>query len=320
MGERKRWAIVAAFGALALVGAACGNDDQGGGGGGGTQLSGTVLGDGSSTVFPITQAVAEEFTVENPDVKVSVGVSGTGGGFEKFCAGETDIQDASRAIEQEEIDLCAQNGVEYVELPVAQDGLSVMVNPANTFAECLTVEQLKAIWEPGSKIDNWSGIPGANFPDQDLTLYGAGTDSGTFDYFTDAIVGEEGASRSDYTASEDDNVLVQGIAGDPNALGYFGFAYYVQNSDKLKLVAVDGGDGCIPPSDETINSGEYTPLSRPLFVYVKKQSLGKPEVVAFIDFYMEVGRSLIPEVGYVNVGSADWASTEQTWADFKASA
>jgi len=306
-------AAIAAFG-LALT--ACSNDGSGGGNGG---LSGAVDGDGSSTVFPITQAVAEEFTAENPDVKISVGVSGTGGGFEKFCNGETDIQDASRPIEQEEIDLCAENGVEYVELEVAKDGLSIVANPANDFAACLTVDQLKAIWEPKSVVDGWDDVD-PSFPADPITLYGPGTDSGTFDYFTDAIVGEEGASRSDYTASEDDNVLVQGVAGDPNALGYFGYAYFEQNRDKLKLVGVDAGDGCVTPDPATINSGEYAPLSRPLFVYVRKESLSKEQVVAFIDFYMEVAPDMIPEVGYVNLADGDWAGTQATWEDYKAGA
>jgi phosphate transport system substrate-binding protein len=333
MRNRTRWVIVAAFVAtLSLIATACGNENDGGGsanGGGGTNnggggttggtLSGTVIGDGSSTVFPITQAVAEEFTASYPEVQVSVGISGTGGGFEKFCNGETDIQDASRAIEQEEIDVCAQNGVEYVELLIALDGLSVMVNPANGFAECLTVEQLNEIWKPGSTIDNWSEVD-PSFPDQPLTLYGAGTDSGTFDYFTDVINGEEGASRSDYTASEDDNVLVQGIAGDENALGYFGYAYYVQNSDKLKLVAIDGGNGCVRPEPATINDGSYAPLSRPLFVYVSKAALAKPEVVAFMDFYMERSQELVADVGYVDVDPETFGAEIEEWEAFKASA
>ena len=317
----RRWfGLVAAGAALALAAAACGNTAEGAGGDDGGGLSGAVVGDGSSTVFPITQAVAEEFTAENPNVEVSVGISGTGGGFEKFCAGETDLQDASRPIEQEEIDACAQNGVGYVELKVALDGLSVVVNPANDWAECLSVDQLKAIWEPGSRIDDWSEIPGADFPSRPLTLYGAGTDSGTFDYFTDVIVGEEGASRSDYTASEDDNVLVQGVAGDENALGYFGYSYYEQNQDKLRALAIDGGQGCVEPTTETIETGRYAPLSRPLFVYVSEAALTKPQVVEFIDFYLEVGRELVPQVGYVNVSEADWEATRQAWADFKAAA
>lgn len=319
MRKAPRWLGAAAFVvALSLVAAACGNTDDGGGGGDGG-LTGTVTGDGSSTVFPITQAVAEEFTAENPGVQVSVGISGTGGGFEKFCNGETDIQDASRPIEQEEIDLCAKNGVEYVELQVALDGLSVVVNPANDWASCLTVEQLKAIWGPGSEVSNWRQVD-PSFPDRPLTLYGAGTDSGTFDYFTEAIVGEEGASRSDYTASEDDNVLVQGVAGDENALGYFGYAYYVENRDKLKVLAIDGGAGCVEPMPETINDGSYSPLSRPLFVYVKKASLANPAVSAFMDYYMANSQALVPDVGYIEVHPDKYAAEVKEWEDFKASA
>jgi phosphate transport system substrate-binding protein len=319
----RSWRVTGvAFVLVGLLAAACGNTDEAGGGGGGdgggTELSGSVLGDGSSTVFPITQAVAEEFTAENPNVKVSIGVSGTGGGFEKFCAGETDIQDASRPIESDEQAVCEENGIEYVELQIALDGLSVVANPANDWADCLTVDQLKAIWEPKSTIDNWSEIPDASFPDRPLTLYGAGTDSGTFDYFTDAIVGEEGASRSDYTASEDDNVLVQGVAGDENALGYFGYAYYVQNADKLKLIAVDGGEGCVSPDPTTINDGSYAPLSRPLFVYVKRASLAKPEVVAFMDFLMETAPALVEEVGFVDVDDATYQAEVAEWESFKA--
>lgn len=320
MRKAPRWLGAAAFvAALSVAAVACGNTDEGGGGGNGDGLTGTVTGDGSSTVFPVTQAVAEEFTAENPDVQISVGISGTGGGFEKFCRGETDIQDASRPIEQEEIDLCAKNGVEYVELQVALDGLSVVVNPANDWASCLTVEQLKAIWQPGSKIGNWNQVD-PSFPDRPLTLYGPGTDSGTFDYFTGAIVGEEGASRSDYTASEDDNVLVQGVAGDESALGYFGYAYYVENSDKLKVLAIDGGDGCVEPTPETINDGSYAPLSRPLFVYVKKASLANPAVVAFMDFYMANSQALVRDVGYIEVHPDAYAAEVAEWEDFQASA
>lgn len=323
MRNARRWLGAVSLGAaLALAAAVCGNtaEGNGGGGGGATEaLSGTVTGDGSSTVFPITQAVAEEFTAEHPDVQISVGISGTGGGFEKFCAGETDIQDASRPIEQEEIDLCSQNGIEYVELQVAVDGLSVVVNPANDWASCLTVDQLKAIWEPGSEVDSWNDVD-PSFPDRPITLYGPGTDSGTFDYFTDAIVGEEGASRSDYTASEDDNVLVQGVAGDGNALGYFGYAYYVENSDKLKVLAIDGGNGCVEPTPETINDGTYAPLSRPLFLYVRKSSLSNPAVVAFVDYYMANSQALVEDVGYIDVHPDTYAAEVQEWEEFKASA
>jgi phosphate transport system substrate-binding protein len=304
--------IAASAAALAILATACGGDA-----GSGQDLSGSIAADGSSTVFPITQAVAEEFNAEEPGVQISVGVSGTGGGFEKFCAGETDISDASRPIEEEEIAACEQNNVEYVELQVAIDGLSVVVNPANSFAECLTVDELKAIWEPGSKIDNWSEVR-EGFPDQPLTLYGAGTDSGTFDYFTDAIVGEEGASRSDYTPSEDDNVLVQGIVGDPNALGYFGYAYLVQSRDKLKALGIDGGAGCVTPNEETIASGEYSPLSRPIFIYVAKEAAGRPEVRSFVDFYLVTVNDLISDVGYIPVPKDTLQSESQEWEQFAA--
>ena len=262
------------------------------------ELSGTIVGDGSSTVFPISEAVAEEFRVVQPDVDVVVGISGTGGGFQKFCAGDTEFSDASRPIEDDEIQNCADSGVEFEEFQVAFDGLSVMVNPANDFVDCLTVDELKSIWEPGSAVSSWNDVR-AEWPDQPIVLYGPGTDSGTFDYFTDVIVGEEGASRPDYTASEDDNVLVQGIAGDEDALGYFGYAYYAENTDKLKLVAVDGGDGCTEPSRETILDGTYSPLSRPLFVYVRKDALERPEVAEFMRFYLTEGAALAAEVGYV---------------------
>jgi phosphate transport system substrate-binding protein len=305
--------LVTAALALALLSTACGN--EGGGQGG---LSGAINADGSSTVFPITQAVAEEFQAENQGVEIAVGTSGTGGGFEKFCAGETDISDASRPIKaDEEVPVCEKNGVEYIELQVAVDGLSLMVNPENTFAECLTTDELAAIWGPDSKINNWKDVrPG--FPDQELTLYGPGTDSGTFDYFTDVINGEEGASRSDYTASEDDNVLVQGIAGDPNALGYFGYAYYEQNADKLKVLGVDSGSGCVTPAVGTITSGEYAPLSRPLFMYVAKEAAGREEVRAFVDFYLETMNQLVPEVGYVPVPEEVLQADTQEWEQFTA--
>ncbi len=245
------------------------------------ELSGSIEADGSSTVGPLTTAAAELFGEENPGVVVTVGISGTGGGFERFCAGETDISNASRPIkEDEEVPLCQENGIEYIEIPVAVDALTVVVNPENDWATCLTVEQLKTMWEPAAEgtVTSWNQVD-PSFPDQELVLAGAGTDSGTFDYFTDAIVGEEGASRADYTASEDDNVTVQAVAGDKGALGYFGYSYLEQNLDKLKAVEVDGGAGCVAPSPETAQSGEYTPLARPLFIYVKKES--------FVQYYLE---------------------------------
>ena len=270
-----------------------------------SSLSGTVEIDGSSTVFPISEAVAEEFNKVHPNVRVNVGVSGTGGGFKRFTVGETDISDASRAIKRIERDAAVVNGIEYHELRVGTDGLSVMVSTRNDFLDCLTVGELKMIWDASSSVNNWSQVR-SGFPDRPLRLYGPDTDSGTFDFFTEEINGEAQVSRADYTASADDNVLVQGISGDRNALGYFGYAYYAENADKLKLVAVDGGDGCVTPTPDTILSGEYKPLTRPLFIYVNKKSLERPEVRTFVEFYMEHGEELTREVGYVPVSSATY--------------
>jgi phosphate transport system substrate-binding protein len=252
------------------------------------ELSGSIEIDGSSTVGPLTTAAAEEFRGVQPNVNVTVGISGTGGGFERFCAGETDISNASRPIDdEEEVPLCAEAGVEYTEFQVGVDALTVVVNPENDWATCLTVDQLNTMWEPKAegKVNNWNQIdPG--FPDQALALAGPGTDSGTFDYFTDEVNGEEGASRSDYTASEDDNVTVQAVAGDPGALGYLGFTYYEENIDSLKAVDIDGGEGCVTPSVESARDGSYVPLSRPLFIYAKNESLARPEVYGFLEFFL----------------------------------
>src|SRR5215207_5498978 len=275
----------AACGALALGAAACGDDEDsgGGGGGGGGDLSGTIKIDGSSTVGPFAQAAQEAFLAENPNVKITVGTSGTGGGFEKFCAGETDISDASRPIdEEEEVPICEKNGVGYKEVQVANDGVSVVTNP-NLEVDCLTTKQLKEVWEQGSKVKSLSDVD-PKLPDTQLSLFGPGTDSGTFDFFTEEINGEEGNTRKDYQPSEDDNVLVQGVAGEDGGLGYFGFSYYEQNQDKLSLVGVDSGDGCIKPSKESIADGSYKPLSRPLFMYPSAKALKRPEVQAFMDF------------------------------------
>jgi phosphate transport system substrate-binding protein len=272
-------------------------------------LSGKIVADGSSTVGPITIAVAEEFGKQAGGVEVSVDISGTGGGFKRFCAGETDIQNASRAIKDEEITLCRDGQVEYFTFEVAYDGITVVVNPENDFVECLTVDQLKQLWQPNSTVKTWQDL-NPEWPADTINLYGPGTDSGTFDYFTEQIVGEEGASRTDYTPSEDDNVLVQGVAGDANGLAYFGYAYYVENQDVLKAVAVDGGNGCVMPSKETIRDGTYTPLSRPLYVYVKRESLTRPEVQEFMRFYLANARELVDDVGFVDSPGSVYVSDQ----------
>ena len=275
---------------IAVLLAGCGGDRAGSPQDTGTapasDLSGRILVDGSSTVGPYTTAAAERFRGVHPDVQITVGVSGTGGGFERFCAGETDLSNASRAIEDDEKAACADKGIEYVEFQVANDALTVVVNPENDWVDCLTVEQLKKIWDAGSKVKTWKDLD-PSFPDVQMKLYGAGTDSGTFDYFTDAINGEEGRSRSDYAATEDDNVTVQGVAGDKGALGYFGLSYYEQNKDRLKALEIDDGDGCVAPSIETAQNGTYKPLSRPLYIYAKKSSFERPEVHAFIEFILD---------------------------------
>jgi phosphate transport system substrate-binding protein len=294
-----RLATTAALACALLLAAGCG-------GGGGGQ---TILADGSSTVGPLTTRAAENFKGQNPDVEVTVGISGTGGGFERFCAGETDLSNASRPIEDDEKALCADAGIEYVELPVANDALTVVVNPQNDWATCLTVEQLKAIWEPGSTVDNWQDLD-PSFPDETLRLYGPGTDSGTFDYFTDVIVGEEGASRTDYQASEDDNVIIEGVTGDAGALGYFGFSYFEQNQDTVKAVEVDNGSGCVAPSVATAQDGTYAPLSRPLFVYAKTSSLERPEVAEFLNYMTDNGAEIAEQADFVPLTSEQLADAK----------
>lgn len=268
-------------------------------------LSGTIKVDGSSTVYPITEAVAEEFGHQAKGVKLTVGISGTGGGFKKFCAGETDLSNASRPIKATEVELCKQHGIEYVELPIAYDALSIVVSKKNSWLRSMTVAELKKLWEPEAqgKVTTWNQVR-ATWPNQPIHLFGPGVDSGTFDYFTEAVVGKEDASRGDYTSSEDDNVLVKGVAGDPNALGFFGVAYYEENSDKLEAVAIDdekdaNGKGPQLPKAENVITGSYAPLARPLFVYVSKSSLARPEVAEFISFYLNKGGALTKEVGYV---------------------
>jgi phosphate transport system substrate-binding protein len=263
----------------------------------GSPLTGVVRVDGSSTVFPITEAVGEEFQRLHSGVRVTVGISGTGGGFKRFVVGETDINDASRPIKPSEEATAAEHGLSSIELPVAFDGLSVMVNPANTWVDHLTIDELKRIWQAGSTVHTWQDLR-PEWPADKITLYGPDTDSGTFDYFTEVVTGE-GSCRPDYTASADDNVLVTGIAGDHHALGYFGFAYYEENKDKLKLVPIDGGTGPVLPSVTTINNGSYAPLSRPLFIYVNTAAAERPEIQAFVKFYIEQAAKLSAEVGYV---------------------
>ena len=281
----------------------------GGGGGTGTETPPSIIKiDGSSTVYPITEAVAEEFQNKNKNMRVTVGISGTGGGFQKFCAGETDIADASRPITKGEINSCTQKGISFIELPIAYDGLAVVVNPKNTWVDYLTVAELKKIWAPESqgKVTRWSDVR-SGWPQRELHLFGAGTASGTYDYFTEAVNGKQGASRGDYTASEDDNVLVQGVSTDEGGLGYFGYAYYAQNKGKLKLVPVedgkdDNGKGPIAPSPETVLNGTYQPLSRPLFIYASTKALERPEVKAFVDFYLQDGPALVAQVGFISLG------------------
>ena len=262
--------------------------------------------DGSSTVFPISEAVAEEFQKANPGIRVTVGISGTGGGFQKFCRGETDISNASRPIRPTEIETCQKAGIEYIELPIAYDGLAVVVNPKNTWATSITVAELKTLWSPDAqgKVLRWNQVR-SSWPNREVRLFGAGVDSGTYDYFTEAVVGKEGASRGDFTSSEDDNVLVQGVSSDELALGFLPFAYVEQNQDKLKLVPVDdgkaeNGSGPLSPSAETVRNGTYQPLSRPLFIYVAKKAAERPEVQKFVDAYFGAS-ALIREVGYVEL-------------------
>lgn len=263
-------------------------------------LSGEIAIDGSSTVAPLMKLTAEDFQSENGDVSVVVGTSGTGGGFEKFCAGETDISNASRPIKDEEAAACADAGIEFIEVIVANDALSVVVNPENDWATCLTVEQLNVMWAPESEgvITNWNQID-PSFPDQALTLFGAGTDSGTFDYFTKEINGEEGASRTDYNPTEDDNVTVTGVNGDKGALGYFGFSYLEENLDSIKAVAIDGGEGCVEPSAEAVQAGTYVPLARPLFIYVAAEAAARPEVQGFVQYFVDNQDAIVTEALYV---------------------
>ncbi|MFP4447500.1 MAG: PstS family phosphate ABC transporter substrate-binding protein [Bacteroidales bacterium] len=275
------------------------------GGGSGNQgkgdsAEGRIKIDGSSTVYPISEAIAEEYRIDHPSVRITVGLSGTGGGFKKFSRGETDISDASRPIKEGEIEQCKANGIEYIGLTVAYDGMAVLVNPENDWVDSITVEELKKIWEPEAqkKITKWDQIR-EEWPNKKINLYGPGSASGTYDYFTKVIVGESGSSRGDFTASEDDNVLVQGIAGDKYGLGFFGLAYFEENQDKLKLVAVDSGDGPVKPDIETVSDNIYKPLSRPVFIYVNKDAAKRKVVRDFVEFYLTNAKNLVQDVGYV---------------------
>ena len=292
----------AAMGAAGSAGSGAGQPEKAADPGIYAGLSGDVPIDGSSTVFPITEAVAEEFGgLTDGKVRVVVGISGTGGGFRKFCDNETVIADASRPIKQKEVDLCAAAGVEYIELPAAIDGLSVVVNPENDFVDCLSVEQLNKIWSPESEgvVTHWNQVD-PSWPAEEIKMYAPGVDSGTFDYFTEAINGDGGVSRGDFVASEDDNVLVQGVSGDRYSIGYFGYAYYVENKDKVKVVPINGGNGCIAPTDDAINNGSYTPLSRPLFIYVRSDAAQKPHIAEFVRYYLSPGgQELAASVGYI---------------------
>lgn len=274
--------------------------------------------DGSSTVYPVTEAMAEEFRNEDPKTDITIGVSGTGGGFKKFGRGESDIANASRPIKDDERAIAEENNISFVELEVAYDGLAVIVHPENDWVDCFTVEQLKMIWEPGAQgtITRWNQIDPA-WPDEEIHLFGPGVASGTFDYFTEAIVGKSGSSRGDYTASEDDNVLVQGVSGDKYGLGFFGLAYFEENSNKLRLVGVDGGEGCVKPSIETVSNGSYAPLSRPLFVYVNSSSVkNNPKVIDFINFYLDEASSLLKDVGYVPLTPEEYKAQKEKFKTF----
>jgi phosphate transport system substrate-binding protein len=300
-----KWKMAAIALPAALILAACGGTNEGSADET-TEVAATEIRiDGSSTVAPLAAAAGELFKAENASVNVSVGTSGTGGGFKKFCAGETDISNASRAIKDEEAAECAAAGIEFTEIVVANDALTVVVSKENDWAKCLTVAELKKMWEPTAegKITSWSQI-NSSFPKEDLDLYGAGTDSGTFDYFTKAINGEEGASRTDYNPTEDDNVTVQGVSGSKGGLGYFGLSYYEENMDKLTAVEVDGGEGCVAPSIESAQAGTYAPLSRPLYIYVSKTAAAKAEVAAFAKYFIDNNDAITSKALFVPL-SAD---------------
>jgi phosphate transport system substrate-binding protein len=294
---------------LPLLASACGGEDNASAG----NLSGSIKVDGSSTVGPLTEAAAELFREENPDVRITVGISGTGGGFEKFCAGETDISDASRPIEPDEEKACQKEGVEYGEAQVANDGIAVVVNPENDWAQCLTTAELKKIWEPDSQVNNWNQVK-SGFPDEQMELFGAGTDSGTFDYFTEQINGEEGASRKDYSPSEDDNVnvTVQGVSGGKGNIRYFGLSYAIANEDKVRTVQVDAGDGCVEPTEATVQDGSYKPLSRPLLIYPSKKALQNEATAEFVKFYVDNYEEIAKQAQFVPMTAEQAQESQDT--------
>jgi phosphate transport system substrate-binding protein len=310
-----RTTAVASALALSLALAACGGGNESSADG----VSGEVVTDGSSTVQPLTAAAGELFSEENSDVNVSVATSGTGGGFEKICAGETSISNASRPIKDEEKAICDEAGIEFTELRIATDALTVVTSKENDFVTCLTTDELKKMWEPGAedKVTTWKQV-NSEFPDEKLELYGPGTDSGTFDYFTDVINGEEGASRSDYNASEDDNVIVKGVGGSPNALGYFGYTYFEENADTLKAIEVDNGEGCVAPSAEAAQEGQYAPLSRPLFIYVNKDDYAKEkQVAAFVDFYVAQDQAISEAAKFITLNDEQRTELETALESLK---
>lgn len=282
----------------------------------GTALAQQIAVDGSSTVYPISLAMAEEFQIENPDAQITVGFAGTGGGFERFCAGETQVSDASRVIEEDEIANCEAAGIPFIELPIAADALTVVVNPENDFVECLTVDQLNQIWSADGGVTTWADV-NPEWPAENIELYAPGVDSGTFDYFNEAIIGDDGEIRQDFSPSEDDNVLVQGVQGNQYALGFFGYAYYAENPDTLKAVEIDNGDGCVAPSAETVVDASYEPLSRPLFIYVSEPAIeATPAVADFIDFYLNLDNvELIEDTGYVTYPEEIYEAVQGRFAD-----
>jgi phosphate transport system substrate-binding protein len=308
-----RRAIVPGIAAAALILTGCSGEDDGGNGES-SDVSGEVTIDGSSTVFPLSQAAAELFREEAPDVQVAVGQAGTGGGFERFCAGETDISDASRPIEDDEVAACEEAGIEFTELQVAVDALTLVAHP-DLEVDCLTTDQVIELWGPGSTITNWSQLD-PSFPDQDISFFGPGTDSGTYDYMANDVIGDEAeATRDDYEASEDDNVIVQGVSGTEGATGYFGYTYFEENQDSLKAIAVDDGNGCIEPSAETAQAGEYTPLSRPLFIYVANTNYSDDEAVStFTDFYVENLEEIVEAALFIPLNDEQYTSTQDALA------